>query len=188
MTRIATSLVVTMALIGTDITTAEARFFGNLPPKAGAELVKESRELAEKSLAIISGIYKGLADYEIAENPGAVNGILTEAASGFKVLSEQYTNLVDKDKDLKLTPDEALTKFPERRDILKFYGQDPAELSSLSAVAMKMAQEEGRLSENLLKGRFDGTDDPRVAIELYDALSRLSYLAAVYATINQTAE
>jgi hypothetical protein len=167
--------------------TASARFFGNRPETGGSEEEARSRELAQASLAIISKIYQGLAAYESTREPSAINGVLTEAAAGFREVSARYEQLGKEGRDLKLSPDALVAQLPRSVEVLVYFGQKPEELTSLSEVAFRMAREERALAETLDKIRFQGTSDPDTALALYDALERLQYLAAVYAKANQTA-
>jgi hypothetical protein len=179
-------LALTLAVCWT-IPPASARFFGNRPEAGGSEEEARSRELAQASLTIISQIYAGLADYEGTRDPARLNGVLAEAAEGFRDLSSVYERLGKEGADLKLSPNSLVAQVPQSVSLLEYFGQKPNELDSLRQVALKMAEEERNLAASLEKVRFDGKSDPETALVLYDALERLQYLAAIYAKVNQTA-
>ena len=90
-------------------------------------------------------------------------------------------------REFKVSPEEAAKRWPTIENILRDYDQNLGEVSTLTDVARKMADEQARLAQQLSTIRFTGEDDHQTAIALYDALNRVVYLAAAYAAINHTA-
>jgi hypothetical protein len=174
-------------VIGVTCPSASARFFGNRPESGGAAEAEQSRELARRSLTIISQVYQSLADYESSSDAARLNGALTELAAVLRAVASEYERLGREGTDLKLSPDLLVKQIPQSVNLLEYFGQKASELDSLSTVALKMAEEERNLATSLEKVRFDGKSDPETVLTLYDALERLQYLAALYAKANQTA-
>jgi len=166
---------------------AEARFFGNLPETVPPDQAQQSHELGGQALAVVARVYAGLAEYERKGDVQAINTVIHESQGVFNDLFERYRQLANTVEAVRVNPDESARKSPSIKAILEFYKQPLNELSNLSAITMKMAQEEQRVSTQLSNIKFTGSDDHQTVVELYDALDRLIYLAAVYAAINRTA-
>ena len=185
--KVAVFTLVIAAIIGSACPSASARFFGTRPENGGTGEAEQSRELARRSLTIISQLYQALADYESSLDAAGLNGALSEFAAAFRAVASEYERLGREGTDLKLSPDLLVNQIPQSVNLLKYFGQKASELDSLSTIALKMAEEERNLATSLEKVRFDGKSDPETVLTLYDALERLQYLAAIYAKANQTA-